>query len=525
MPRITKRLPETRADYTFGDLVYWHLFRFGTRPTGDPSAKVGRVWEPEAICTLLDITDRTLRNWLFDRHLPDSIVDLSRELFGDNKQWDEARLELQERLENMRASKARRAEARPVPQAREPDAVDPPTDADSPLAIEEPVDEVTPSPASRAEREASLSQALGALPPVALGNPEPQQRPSPRHALRALVAGLTIFAGILAWMHMPRQPYRPAPQPEKPTAMVTPPKEVPAPPKAVPQEPPTVPAERPAPEPTPPPRAEQPPQPPPTEEELRAAEQRRLAEALIAARQAAYEREQQRLEDEAIRRDAETRAADDARRERESDARTAAGLGYRLRENMAVAGASFTQLRALNLKQCALACERNTCDAFAYYRDHYPAGSGKPRVCYLYRKPYVVSANAGYALGERTHEPRLSPRTGQSGSEAPIRLAQGAPPPDTSGPAGVTRCSGGPVKVTGFTLACDRIMGGGTTLGSTRLSHTVADINECAAKCRPVAKCTAFTFNSADAPGQHACTIFGGAPEGRASKGWVSGVR
>jgi hypothetical protein len=81
------------------------------------------------------------------------------------------------------------------------------------------------------------------------------------------------------------------------------------------------------------------------------------------------------------------------------------------------------------------------------------------------------------------------------------------------------------VKVTGFKLSCDRILDGGTTLGSAQLRYTVPNINECAARCRPIARCVGFTFNSGDPPGQHACVIFGPTPEGREAKGWISGLR
>ena len=70
-----------------------------------------------------------------------------------------------------------------------------------------------------------------------------------------------------------------------------------------------------------------------------------------------------------------------------------------------------------------------------------------------------------------------------------------------------------------------RTLSGGTTLGSTQLSYNVANINECAAKCRPVSNCAGFTFNAAGSGNNHACMIFGPTPEGRTSKGWVSGER
>jgi hypothetical protein len=546
MPRITKTLPENRADYSFGDLVYWHLFKYGTRPTGTPASKAGRLWEPEAICGLLEITDRTLRNWLFDRHLPDSIVDLTRELFGENPLWDDARLELQERLERTRAQKRPKVAATPVVA---PEQLPTPADAAEPATVE-PQPDLPPEPppppdvearrraldaeleaagSSRHEEALSSSRVPQVVPPTRLGGPDADRAGRSQLGRRVFVAGLAVFAGLLAWMQARHIKWPNAPPPKQ-VVEVTPPKV-----EVQPERPPPVKTPAPAPQPQPAaPEPEPPPAPvakppPPNEEELRAAEQRRLAEALVAARQAAFEREQERLKEEAIRRDAEARDADDARRERETDARTAAGLGYRLRENMAVAKSSFTNLRARSVEACALACEERGCDAFAYYRDHYPRGSAKPRVCYLYRKPYTVYANPGYALGERDVSrvlPDAPSRSGSVDDDAPLRLAQSGPPAAApSSGDGVTQCSGGPIKVTGFRLTCDQILGGGTILGSTRLSYTVANINECAAKCRPVAKCTAFTFNSADPEGRHACMIFGGKPEARESKGWVSGVR
>ncbi len=124
MPRIHKKLPPNRADWSFGDLVYWHLFEFGTRPNINPSALAGRKWKPDAICELLGITQRTLRNWIADRHFPDSLVDLERELFGDNPAWELARLELAEALGKTRARKteeaarARPGKSAPVPHRR-----------------------------------------------------------------------------------------------------------------------------------------------------------------------------------------------------------------------------------------------------------------------------------------------------------------------------------------------------------------------------------------------------------------------
>jgi hypothetical protein len=182
-----------------------------------------------------------------------------------------------------------------------------------------------------------------------------------------------------------------------------------------------------------------------------------------------------------------------------------------------------------SVADCALACAAENCDAFAWYRDQYSSAARRKRYCYLYQKPFETRNGPGHAFGERVADLFLGERADAAGSSSAIdgrvRLAQ-ARPPTTAAPADdLVRCAGGPVKVTGFNVKCDWILSGGTTLGSARLSYTVANVNECAAKCKAVSKCVAFTFNSGDPDGQHACQIFGPTPEGRESKGWVSGTR
>ena len=110
MPRRVKILPDKRADYSFGDLVYWHLFIFGTYPKCDPSAKIGVVWEAKGFCALMRISERTLWNWILDRHLPDHLLDIEAVLFADNPQLHDWRIELWRALRAgrlLRASKAR----------------------------------------------------------------------------------------------------------------------------------------------------------------------------------------------------------------------------------------------------------------------------------------------------------------------------------------------------------------------------------------------------------------------------------
>ncbi len=200
MPRITKTLPPDRADYSFGDLVYWHLFRNGTRPSVDPSDKVGRVWETNAICRLLQIHERTLRNWIRDRNLPDSVVPLSNELFGDNSRWDDARIELQRRFEEGWALRRRRANS----EVAEANAIE---SSPADLAAAEPT-EVTnhaENPSHRAPSQDHEPEKFGNAPNFLPGGAETasvprtiQSRQPPR--LRALAAfsfvALLSMAGL-----------------------------------------------------------------------------------------------------------------------------------------------------------------------------------------------------------------------------------------------------------------------------------------------------------------------------------------
>jgi hypothetical protein len=536
MPRITKKLPAVRADYTFADLVYWHLFKFGTRPDIDPAAKAGRLWDIDEVRGPLRITQRTLRNWIAGNTLPDSITSLLTVLFGNNTAWDDARRELQEKFEQgweAKRSKGRQAEH-----------------ADAAVATEPPVASHTSSPseAASADRKATASASPEAdekpaeesgkgrektrpfrpiqpLQPVRLHRKTAPLHPATRRAFAALVV---IAVGTFAWLLM-RKSDTQAPAPQN-TASETAPVKTTTPietaEKNEARNEPILPVA------VPPPAEPKPAAPtvPPvlTEEEKRAAAQREFTEKLIAARQAAHDHELREREEQARRLDAKTQSANDQQNELEADARTVATVGYRLRENT-VAGPRYRTLVTESVTDCAFACAAENCDAFAYNRDQYSSAARRKRYCYLYQKPFETRPGPGHAFGERVADPPLSdraePAASSSAGDGRIRLAQAGPPTAAAPADDLVRCAGGPVKVTGFKVKCDWIVSGGTTLGSARLSYTVANVNECAAKCKAVSKCVAFTFNSGDPDGQHACQIFGPTPEGREAKGWVSGMR
>jgi len=532
MARIVKKLSPNRAEWSFGDLMYWHLRVYGTRPKGDPTSVAGRLWETTAFCDACRITDRALRFWFRDEHLPDSTSAIAAVLFGDNPLWDERRLELQDTLVR---THMRRAGINAPAAAIHSEA--PPIAPDTTATTED--EAVGSEAADSAEKQEEEKEKPG--------NGEPESSPAmpaavhahqhPRKRFPIYLGILLILGAGYAASQMGRQPEKkvadatptaptPAPKPPAPTPSLqfTPtPKAEPArpileqlPPERVNSEiaPASIaPPVRAVPAPVSAPVAPSPPQPTQAEVE---------AEAKRQARVAAFDKAEQEREREAVRLDKTNGDPGAALRESRSDARDMAGLGFSLRENQSSAGTSLGNSPVANLTECAAFCDARGCDAFAFYRDQYGPGSTRPRYCYLYAKPLSPYANAGHVYGERV---ATSPAQRQPDTNPPIRLAQATSNDASDAGDGIVRCLSGPVKVTGFQLKCDTTISGGTTLGSTQLSYTVRNINECASKCRPVRNCVGFTFNSSDPDGRHACMLFGPTPEARDSSGWIAGTR
>lgn len=69
-----------RAGKSFGQLLGWHLLR-GTRP-GAPGNRAGRRWGTKEFAAAVGVSDRTVRFWLKDQHLPPEIETIERVLFG-----------------------------------------------------------------------------------------------------------------------------------------------------------------------------------------------------------------------------------------------------------------------------------------------------------------------------------------------------------------------------------------------------------------------------------------------------------
>jgi WD40 repeat protein len=129
MPRIWKELAPDRGKWSFGDLIYWHFFEYGTRPTGDPARKAGQPWQQQLVIRRLGIEERTLRNWIRDQHFPDTTINIETLIFGDSTLFDDQRNELRQALKRTRASN------RTVPKTRVVDEVPRPTPAGTPFRI------------------------------------------------------------------------------------------------------------------------------------------------------------------------------------------------------------------------------------------------------------------------------------------------------------------------------------------------------------------------------------------------------
>lgn len=93
MPKKSKAIPVDRADWTFGDAVWWHFFVNGTRPGSSPG-ELGTPWAPERAAKAVGTSVRTLWNYVDNQHPPYDTVGLELALFGNSHLFDEWRAEL-----------------------------------------------------------------------------------------------------------------------------------------------------------------------------------------------------------------------------------------------------------------------------------------------------------------------------------------------------------------------------------------------------------------------------------------------
>jgi tetratricopeptide (TPR) repeat protein len=87
-------LPQELVAKSFGELLASHMRR-GTRPGGGID-RPGRRWGNKELADAVGATDRTVRYWLRNEHLPPEIERIERALFGSDKRHDAWRLELRD---------------------------------------------------------------------------------------------------------------------------------------------------------------------------------------------------------------------------------------------------------------------------------------------------------------------------------------------------------------------------------------------------------------------------------------------
>ena len=77
----------------------------------------------------------------------------------------------------------------------------------------------------------------------------------------------------------------------------------------------------------------------------------------------------------------------------------------------------------------------------------------------------------------------------------------------------------------GFTLRCDKLVPFGALLGSVPVSQTATSLADCAARCRNVPKCVAFSFDAGARSGNHSCYLTGSISRYNNAKNWIAGTR
>jgi hypothetical protein len=298
MPKKTKSIPVNRADWTFGDAVWWHFFIHGTGPGGSQDSATGAVWAPQKAANALGCSVRTLWNWVDNDPPPYDTTALERVLFGESSHYDQWREELRRLLADARA-RPKSPQQKPTGRAVAVYTMEYDDRAD-PDIIDAEFDEI-PSPSSENignDREKSGEEAKTAT--VLLRLRQSAERPKAsagRLTFRAVVAGMLVLLGVYLWARWPGGDDK-SKKPDTQTVTVEP-KPIPSGPRAEPHPPAN--AEPPKPEPTIPTVSPAPEQPKgPTEQEL------------AAARKAAADAEARRREQEAAQRAEEQAAAERA---------------------------------------------------------------------------------------------------------------------------------------------------------------------------------------------------------------------
>ncbi|HEX3861122.1 MAG TPA: PAN domain-containing protein [Stellaceae bacterium] len=546
---IEKDLPPDRADWTFGDLVYWHFFRYGTRPTGNPERPQGRKWNRGKVCSELKISDRTLRNWIGDKTRPrKEFPVLLEELFGANAAYDSWRKELiaahAERRNSLpmsvwrKLSRVMRSEHQRLHlvgglraifpgaisglgQEARANAMVPGSAVDADVVAKGSSSEEHGAPAVRggneglstrelspstAEIDVSRPRSGGEERTSKIGgkNTNPFQEPidaefeeillqvhpqppgsAPSTSVRRVLVG-TLLTTIALLLWM--SVHSNVEKPSAPGTMIGS-RHVHADTSASETE--TASGHMRQTQESPEPHSS----PPASATTWREAQDK---EALRRARQTPEEAAAEKI------------AAWD------KQVQAVMNAGFSIQASSTLEGGDkLGRAPAQTPEACARSCTGANCKGFTFEEQR--------GLCDLYTGPvqfrqYGLGYTAGIRSSRTSAEDVLVPTTNRSA--LPITKVQAT----STNPDDVTRCATGSYKVPGFDLVCDRKLGGGTTLGSHRLYFKVQDMNECASTCDSVTRCVGFSFEANGRPPM--CWLYGpGTLQINKSGGSVSGLR
>jgi len=101
---MEERMASDQSSMSFGELLERHL-KNGTRPDGKPGT-LGKRWLVKEFASRVLMNERTARNWLKGKNLPNNLTTVERELFGSNEAYRDWRRELREAFDAVSRTKA-----------------------------------------------------------------------------------------------------------------------------------------------------------------------------------------------------------------------------------------------------------------------------------------------------------------------------------------------------------------------------------------------------------------------------------
>jgi hypothetical protein len=561
MPYHDTQLPLERSEWSFGQLLGWHLFEHGSRRDIPHSATAGLIWNLKEAARALQVTDKTLRNWLGDKNLPRETVQIEKALFGDRAEFGDWRLELRLALRTTkeRLSEKRKAGAAGKRLNADPEAIDvvgpgPEIDA-TPLPNVEVPEQQMGAAAGGPEADESSPQTENnrgsgtALVPVEPGSPEiedvtPVAGGSPTDQPPPSDANLPVKSDAAA-------DTEPASPPDKPHHHGT---------SLVPVEPQQSEGSVPAPRSTElviidaksggqneaggsAPKGNGKPNPGAKSGKGKEKSSRPMGLVRFSDK---TDSKKSNLKLSAIvagllvvlvvavglfgiaSRPLQTEIGgpgskpdlpgegptiktkkddkpvkvppkpDTSLADLDQEIKRQVADSFNARADTAVSGQILATMGSSTADLCAAAClRRGDCDAYAWNKAGPQDGSNPS--CTHYRAPLKFTKNPDFAAGERK----------PSDAAADERI----------------KCAGRDLVIPGFSLKCDRELTGGSNPSPGPSTYIVDSAEACADKCRANTGCRAFSYDVSKSLKTNLCRLYGGRQDWAVSKGWVAGVR